>query len=207
MDSRLFGTSEVKEIVTPFSKTDDESEFVAGLRNGDNHTLKKLFHTYFDRLFTFVFHEVGNDQAVAEDIVQETFIGALKSAKKFNGKSQIYTWLISIARHKIADYYRQVKREGKSSPRDNQSLNLVELIEDGASIVNLVESAEDKLIVEQALLSLPADYRQILVLKYVEEMPVTEISQVMKRSPKSIEGLLARGRKALRDKLDGAREG
>lgn len=56
-------------------------------------------------------------------------------------------------------------------------------------------------------MGLPSDYRQTLVLKYVEEMPVAEISQVMKRSPKSIEGLLTRAKKALRHNIEGNREG
>jgi RNA polymerase sigma-70 factor (ECF subfamily) len=61
--------------------------------------------------------------------------------------------------------------------------------------------------VEQALLSLPLDYRQVLILKYVEEMSVQEISQIMHRSLKSVEGLLARARKALRTRLIASSEG
>jgi RNA polymerase sigma-70 factor (ECF subfamily) len=53
----------------------------------------------------------------------------------------------------------------------------------------------------QALEDLPADYRKVLTFKYLEKMPVLEISQVMDRSPKSVEGLLSRARKALRANL------
>ena len=62
-------------------------------------------------------------------------------------------------------------------------------------------------MVDQALLSLPLPYRQVLMLKYIEEMPVLEISQVMRRSPKSVEGLLARARKTLRAGLGEVDEG
>lgn len=184
-----------------------EVAFVDGLRNGDNQTIKEIFNTHFNRLYTFVFHEVGRDQSAAEDIVQETFIGAFKSAKKFNGKSQIYTWLVNIARHKIADYYRKAKRDTKNISMDDPVPHLWKLMEDGAVMVNFVESAEDKLIMEQALMDLPPDYRQTLVLKYVEELPVAEISQIMNRSPKSIEGILTRAKKALRDYFESQREG
>jgi RNA polymerase sigma-70 factor (ECF subfamily) len=71
----------------------------------------------------------------------------------------------------------------------------------------LIESAETRQVVNEALSRLPWDYRQVLILKYVEEMSVQEISQVMGRSPKSIEGLLTRARKALQIGLEGLREG
>jgi len=52
------------------------------------------------------------------------------------------------------------------------------------------------------LAELPDDYQEVLVLKYLEDMPVLEISQAMGRSPKSVEGLLSRARKALRANLE-----
>jgi RNA polymerase sigma-70 factor (ECF subfamily) len=72
---------------------------------------------------------------------------------------------------------------------------------------SLIESAETRQVVNEALAKLPWDYRQVLILKYVEEMSVLEISQIMDRSPKSIEGLLTRSRKALQTHLSGLREG
>ena len=71
----------------------------------------------------------------------------------------------------------------------------------------MIESAETRQVVNEALAKLPWDYRQVLILKYVEEMSVQEIGQIMDRSPKSIEGLLTRSRKALQTQLKGLREG
>jgi RNA polymerase sigma-70 factor (ECF subfamily) len=199
---RLGGVSGIEGAIRPSPEHQAESEIVAGLRNGDSQAIKQIFNTHFNRLYTFVFHEVDYDQSVAEDIVQETFIGVLKSAKKFNGKSQVYTWLVNIARHKIADHYRKTKHERNNRSTDDPNSKPIGLAENSASAASFVESAEDKLIVEQALLNLPPDYRQTLVLKYVEEMPVAEIGKVMKRSPKSIEGILTRAKKALRDNIE-----
>jgi RNA polymerase sigma-70 factor (ECF subfamily) len=198
---RLGGVSGIEGAIRLSPEHQTESEIVAGLRNGDSQAIKQIFNTHFNRLYTFVFHEVDYDQSVAEDIVQETFIGVLKSAKKFNGKSQVYTWLVNIARHKIADHYRKTKHERNNRSTDNPNSKQIGLAENSASAANFVESAEDKLIVEQALSNLSPDYRQTLVLKYVEEMPVAEIGKVMKRSPKSVEGILTRAKKALRDNI------
>jgi RNA polymerase sigma-70 factor (ECF subfamily) len=199
---RLSKASEIEGSFFAYPETDRESELIAGLRSGDSQKTKKIFDIYFNRLYTFVFHEVDYNGPAAEDIVQETFIGAFQSAKKFKGNCQIYTWLVNIARHKIADYYRKMKHEIKNRSLDNQASSLEQLMENGAASINFVESTEDRLIVEQALRDLPPDYRQTLVLKYVQEMPVAEISRVMKRSPKSIEGLLTRAKKALRDSVE-----
>jgi len=67
--------------------------------------------------------------------------------------------------------------------------------------LTVMESEEALQSVHEALEGLPQDYQEVLVLKYLEEMPVLEISQVMGRSPKSVEGLLSRARKAMRDNL------
>jgi RNA polymerase sigma-70 factor, ECF subfamily len=207
IEIRLNGVSDVEGAIRSFPQTNSESVIIAGLRNGDTQTIKEIFNTYFNRLFAFVFREVGYDQLAAEDIVQETFIGAVRSARIFNGKCQIYTWLVNIARHKIADHYRKLKREYRNRSLDNPASNFQVLIGDAVESEDFIESAEERLIVEQALMDLPPDYRQTLVLKYVEEMPVSEISQVMKRSPKSIEGLLTRAKKALKSNIENRREG
>ena len=188
---------------------DKEAELVKRLRRSDPAAVQDLYNAYFDRLYSLVFNQVGRDHQTAEDIVQETFLAALNSVSKFRGQSKLYTWLCSIARHKIVDFYRQQKREAK---RGNQPLNIgsIELDQIKSSelpVSDLMESKETHQAVERALFSLPPDYRQVLILKYVEEMSVSEISQVMGRSSKSVEGLLTRARKALRASLTSPGEG
>ncbi len=169
----------------------------------------ELYDRYFDRLYSLVFNQVDRNKEVAEDIVQETFLAALKSSKGFKGRSSAYTWLCSIAYHKVADYYRRRARERK---RMVSGID-VDTVEDAENPGrqpqpdSLIESAETRQVVHEALSSLPWDYRQVLILKYVEDMSVQEISHVMERSPKSIEGLLTRARKALQTQLEGLGEG
>ena len=66
----------------------------------------------------------------------------------------------------------------------------------------VMESEEVRQSVHQALADLPQDYQKVLVLKYLKDMPVLAISEIMGRSPKSVEGLLSRARKAMRDNLE-----
>ena len=183
-----------------------ETKLVEKLRSGDSTAREEFYNIYRNRLYSLVLEQVDRDQAVAEDLVQETFLAALGSLDKFPGDSQLYTWLRSIAFHKINDFYRRQAREPKpeqSSPDFDALKQLEQTGNNEPATLTVLESEEIRQSVHQALGSLPHDYQKVLVMKYLQEMPVLEISQVMGRSPKSVEGLLSRARKAMRDNLSG----
>jgi RNA polymerase sigma-70 factor, ECF subfamily len=195
------------------AKTSDQSaeteiELINKLRKGDKEVVKIIFNTNFDKLYSFVFHEVEQNHSAAEDIVQDTFISAIKSASKFKGNSRIYTWLVGIAHHKIADYYRHAKRESKHDDRNSEGhTSELDLAIDNSPQGNIAESTEQKILIDQALNSLPPDYRETIILKYVEDFPVDEIARILNRSPKSIEGILSRARKAMKEIINNQSEG
>ena len=89
----------------------EEHEFSERLQSGDPGAVEELFTRYLRQVYSVVFHAVSQDHHTAEDITQETFLSAVRSAGRFKGKSKPYTWLLSIAHHKIADYYRKLGRE------------------------------------------------------------------------------------------------
>lgn len=186
-----------------------DADMLKRLHDGDRTAMAELYDRYFDRVYSLVFNQVDRNRDVAEDIVQETFLAALKSAKGFKGRSSAYTWLCSIAYHKVADHYRRQSRERKRmvSGVDVDTIDVSENPGRQPQPDSLIESAETRQVVNEALSKLPWDYRQVLILKYVEELSVQEISQIMDRSPKSIEGLLTRSRRALQTQLGGFREG
>jgi RNA polymerase sigma-70 factor (ECF subfamily) len=191
------------KIADPTSQS-HETKLVEKLRSGDGPAVEEFYNIYRNRLYFLISEQVDRDHAVAEDLVQEVFLAALDSLDKFRGDSQLYTWLRSIAFHKINDFYRRQAREPKpkESPPDFDAMTQLEQTGDNEpAILTVLESEEIRQSVHQALGSLPHDYQKVLVMKYMEEMPVLEISQVMRRSTKSVEGLLSRARKAMRDNL------
>jgi RNA polymerase sigma-70 factor (ECF subfamily) len=186
------------------SISQNEAQLVQDLRRRDPMAVAELYNAYADRIYSLVFNQVGRNREVAQDIVQETFVAALKSAAKFRGHSKIYTWLCSIANKKVSDFYRRKKRQTKY--QTSEALELDQLGSE-ALAADSGDSGGMQDVTRQVLFSLPLHYRQVLILKYVEEMPVLEISQIMGRSPKSIEGLLTRARNELRTKLATQSEG
>jgi RNA polymerase sigma-70 factor (ECF subfamily) len=200
--NKTINRGHVKVVESTFQ--DYETKLVKKLRSGDSRAREEFYNIYRNRLYSLILKQVDGDQALAEDLVQETFLAALSSLDKFRGDSQLYTWLRSIAFHKINDFYRQQAREPKphESPPDFDDMKRLEQTGgDEPAPFTVMESEEIQQSVHQALEGLPQDYQEVLVLKYLEEMPVLEISQVMGRSPKSVEGLLSRARKAMRDNL------
>ena len=88
-----------------------------------NHQLdpQKWVDKYSDYLYNYTIVKV-NDKEVAEDIISETFLAGLKSMKNFKGEASERTWLISILKRKIIDYYRKINsNKGKAEVRMNYS--------------------------------------------------------------------------------------
>ena len=147
-----------------------DADLLRRLQDGDQTAMGELYDRYFDRVYSLVFNQVDRNKEVAEDIVQDTFLAALKSAKGFKGRSSAYTWLCSIAYHKVADHYRRQSRERKRmvSGIDVDTLEDSENPGRQPQPDSMIESAETRQVVNEALAKLPFDYQQVLLLKYVD---------------------------------------
>jgi DNA-directed RNA polymerase specialized sigma24 family protein len=87
----------INSTVQPASDKDGEAALIARLRSGEAAACNELCNIYLDRVYSHVFNSVGKDRALTQDIVQDVFLGALKSIRQFRGDSGLYTWLVSIA--------------------------------------------------------------------------------------------------------------
>jgi RNA polymerase sigma-70 factor (ECF subfamily) len=190
--------------VTNSVSRNGETKLIEKLQSGDSAAMAEFYNLYRNRLYSVILDQVDRDEAIAEDLVQEVFLAALSSLDKFRGDSQLYTWLRGIALHKINDFYRHQARQPKSreSSTDCNDLELEQTRANEPAAHTVMEDEEVRQSVHQALADLPQDYQEVLVLKYLRDMPVLAISQIMGRSPKSVEGLLSRARKAMRENLE-----
>jgi RNA polymerase sigma-70 factor (ECF subfamily) len=138
----------------------------------------------------------GGDLAAAESIVQDTFIAAYKSFHTFHHKSTYFTWLCRIALNKMADYYRQQVHQ--------KSHFVAPALEELTNIFSPDISPEERLSlselqsqINKCLDLLPLEYRQLLHLKYYEQLSSKEICLKLHIAPRSLEGKLYRARKSL----------
>lgn len=161
---------------------------------GDRAAVRELLDEAGPVVYGFVFARVGGDTGVAEDIVQETFMEAMRSASGFRGQAAVTTWLCAIARHRLARHYERERRQDMA----RSSLTLV----GNEAASEAPDSVEDRDALVRALGSLSALHRQVLVLKYLDDRSVSDIADELGRSRVQVQSLLQRARDGLRRQLE-----
>ena len=170
----------------------------------------KWFETHADYLFNFAIGQM-RDTGVAEDLVQETFLAALKSPNRFLGGSSERTWLVGILRHKICDHLRKTCRE-RAVRVDPTPINPDEAWEESALWLHDIaaetqlpsrrmELGEFRASLELALGTLPPRIAQVFQLYDIEERSNREVCAEMNISESNLWVMLHRGRKQLRSQL------
>jgi len=167
---------------------DSDQELLAKLRVGDQQAVKKWFLQYHQKLLRFVLSKVSSEHD-AEEIVQEVFINCLKHLPLFRGRSNILTWMKGIARHEVADYYRK-----KYAKRAIKTLPLGDIILSSPIEDSHETSAKVRLVVAQ----MSWEYRELLLLKYVDKKKVKDIAVQLDRTAKAVESDLFRARREFR---------
>lgn len=168
--------------------------------------------THADYLFNFAIGQV-RDTNIAEDLVQDTFLAAVKARETFSGQSSERTWLVGILRHKIYDHLRKTCRE-RAVRHDPTPSNDAEAWEEAVHWMHdvaaesqlpsrRIELAEFRQNLELALGKLPPRMAQVFQLYEIEERPNHEVCAQMNISESNLWVMLHRARKQLRQHLDG----
>lgn len=166
----------------------EEKTLLIRLKQGDPKAVSYWFKTYKNKLLTMVIGKISNRQD-SEEIVQQTFLNCLRHLPLFRGKSSIWTWMNSIARHEIADYFRK-----KYAKKALKTTHLSDLL----MIEEIDNSEEVSQKVKVILKKMRGHYGELLMLKYVDGKHVSQIAKEMGRSIKSVESDLFRARKEFR---------
>jgi RNA polymerase sigma-70 factor (ECF subfamily) len=179
-----------------------EGRLLVAAAGGEPAAVRWLLDEVAPVVYGFVFARVGGDQAAAEDILQETLLEAVRSAGGFRGESALSTWMCAIARRRLARHY-------ESERRAELARRSLQLVDSGPAAIDASaeEDYERQDEVVRALGRLPALQRQVLVLKYIEDLPVQEIAVHVRKSPVQVQSLLQRGREGLRRQLAMEAEG
>jgi len=153
---------------------------------GDKKAFRAFYRQYYPRLLAYVLQKVSKKED-AEELVQDSFLSFLDSLPLFQGKSSLWTFLVSIARHEVADYYR--KKYAK------KALQYVPFIDTGYT-QDLYSTKETRAHFNQTLKKLVADEQKLLEWKYEQKLSVKEIAQKLNISVKATESRIFRARKS-----------
>jgi RNA polymerase sigma-70 factor (ECF subfamily) len=173
--------------------TQSDNELVKEIKNGDQSAFKVLYLKYSDLLFAYISHHLDNDKDIAADIWQETWLVFVERINDFQYKSTIFTWLCAIAKNKISDYYRNVKKLERFQSIEKLQFN-IDTEELDVSLID-VETQADVLTV---LANLTTGYRYLLESKYIENKSIDQISCEIGKSYKATESMLSRARDTFR---------
>ncbi len=168
---------------------------------GDEQALQVFYDRYADPLFAFIYHHLDSAREDAEEVWQTTLLAATHSLASFSGESRLFTWLCAIARHKIADFRRRTAQPADVFS-DVPTQHLLQLMVSAPLPEEIVLQRATRILVVKALAALSDEYRIALLARYIDDLSVKEISNMLGRSYKATESLLSRAREALRQSLE-----
>ena len=168
-------------------------------KNGDEQAFSRLYDEFADRLFRYIKSKI-NSQQQAEDILQETFVKAWQHLNQFDigrPEANFNAWLYKIATNTIYDYFRKTYRQPPG-------LELNEAIEtpSGQDLQAEVADRMETQTVQRALELLPAHYRAVVELRFVQGFSVNETAKILGRSGTATRILQFRALKSVRKILN-----
>jgi RNA polymerase sigma-70 factor (ECF subfamily) len=153
-------------------QTTSDEVLIARIAGGDRLAMQVLFARHHVRVYRFVLRLVRNE-ATAEDLISEVFLDIWRQAGKFEGRSAVSTWMLSIARFKALSAMRR-------RPEQELDDETAERIEDDADDPEVTLAKKDKgALLREALTALSAEHREIIDLVYYHEKSVEEVAGIV----------------------------
>ena len=160
---------------------------------GDVEAFGELYGVYLDRIYRYIFYQI-NDRAMAEDLTEEVFLNAWRSIGKYKWRGQPFSaWLYRIARNHVIDHYR--------TSRQHQMLE-DNIMADTGDPEREVEGKQTQRRLLEAVSTLPEQQRQVIIMKFIDDMDNREIEEATGKSQGAIRILQMRALATLRQTVD-----
>src|SRR4051795_2429646 len=177
----------------------------AGLKHQDAGLLDELIVRYQHRLLRYLLY-LTSSRELAEDLFQEVWMRVLVRGGQFNGKARFDTWLFTIARNLVIDYRRKRTLSSldelfEGAKEDDRPMSF-EVSDTQPTPFENFASLENRQRIADALLQVDTLYREVLVLRFHEEMSLQEIATVTRAPLSTVKSRLYRGLAAIKPKLE-----
>ena len=170
----------------------DERELIRRAGQGDQEAFRQLVETYQAPAYRLALRMCGGDTALAEDAAQEAFLAAWRGLPRFRGDSRFSTWLYRLTTNAAIDCLRREKRH-----RDADDLDGVELPDGGDTPQEAAERTETQTAVRSALSALSDEHRQVLLLRYMQELDYGGIAAALQVSEGTVKSRINRAKARL----------
>ena len=185
-------------------ETDDDQQLLRQLARGDERAFETVYHRYQRLIHGFAWHMTG-DRGIAEDVTQEVFLMLIRKPGKYDpAKGSLRGYLFGIARNLTR---RRIERQQSLVQLADEGYSDEEWQVNGAPLSEshdlLAELTQQQLIekLHKAILSLPAQYREVIVLCDLEHSTQAEVAQLLECSPGTIASRMHRGKAMLTRKM------
>lgn len=173
----------------------DESALIERAKT-DKDAFGQLYERYHERIYNYVYYRTGN-VADAEDLTAKIFIRAMQHIGRYEDKGVPFSaWLYRIGHNLVANWHRDNSRRQLIALDDVAQWRFA-----GEGPEFATQLMEDKEMLLAAIRRLPADRQELLILKFVEQLPNAEIGEIMGRSEGAIKSLYHRTLLSLREDL------
>src|ERR1700751_6257520 len=181
----------------------ETSAIARGLRRRDPELLDRLIEQYQHRLLRYLISLSGNRE-LAKDLFQETWIRVLERGYQYDGKHEFSTWLYAVARNMTIDYLRRKSPLSLDGLMEDEVHAPLEPADPRPMAWEVVQQHEHAERISAALVSIPAEYRETVVLRFQEGLALEEIATVTGAKLGTVKSRLYRGLNMLMSKLKGA---
>lgn len=179
-----------------------ESE-AAALHRGDPEALAALLTRYQNRLYRFLLR-LARHPAEAEDLFQQTWLRVAERHRQYNPRQSFEAWLFTVARNLAIDHLRRTRPQSLDTAADDHTPLAEHLPSADPTALDSLLARERAERVLAALESLPVPYREILVLRFEEELKLEEIARVVDAPLSTVKTRLTRGLQRMRQELAGS---
>ncbi len=173
-----------------------------GLRRRDPDLLDRLIEQYQHRLLRYLVYLSGNRE-LAEDLFQETWIRVLERGHLYDGKHEFSTWLYAVARNLTIDYLRKKSPLSLDGLMEDEEHAPPEPADTRPMAWEVVQQHEQAERISAALVGIPAEYRETVVLRFQEGLALEEIATVTGAKLGTVKSRLYRGLNMLMSRLEG----
>jgi RNA polymerase sigma-70 factor, ECF subfamily len=181
----------------------ENAAIARGLKRQDPELLDQLIETYQHRLMRYLMF-LTSKREVAEDLFQEVWIRVLRRGSQYNGQARFDTWIFTIARNLVIDLSRKRTMASLDEMREvseESDGRPFEIVQEGPSPLEQFQYRENASEVAAVLLTLDPSYREVLTLRFHEEMSLEEIAAVTRAPLSTVKSRLYRGLAALKPEL------
>jgi RNA polymerase sigma-70 factor (ECF subfamily) len=165
----------------------NEDTKLVEIAKSDPKSFEHLYKKYADKVFNYFWYRTGHDKALSEDLMQETFLKAFQNLQKFRIREYSYlTYLLTIARHLLIDYYRKPK-----------SVSIEDVGDIPYEVTEDIKRKSDAEALWHAIQTLPTSNRDILLMYYQDKKSIKDIATITKSTENAVKLNLSRTRKKL----------